>query len=152
MSKGRYLGHAALAVISTLALAACSSDIPTGPRTPSQSLTAAPTIAVSWGLYPRGDRFCYPTVFIPASTRGFWCYSTGTLYITNTGGGTLNWTSTASASWIKRSPRYGTAPSTVKVWVDGAGLPRGTYYGKLKVWATGATNSPQILYIRMQRY
>jgi hypothetical protein len=153
MSKARF---AALVVVSTMMLAACSSDTPTGPPTASQSLTltqTAPTIAVNWSiLLQPGIRFCYPTTFIPASTRGIWCYSSARLYISNTGGGTLNWTSTASASWIKRSPRYGTAPSTMKVWVDGTGLPKGTYYGRLKVWATGATNSPQILYITMRMY
>jgi hypothetical protein len=153
MSKGGYFGHAALAVASTMVLAACSSDTPTGPPMASQSLTAtAPTITVNWSLLQPGIRFCYPTVFIPASVRGVWCYSSGSLYISNTGGGTLNWTSTKSATWIKRSPRYGTAPSSMKVWVDGTGLPKGTYNGKIKVWATGATNSPQTVYITMHRY
>jgi hypothetical protein len=153
MSKGRYLGQAALAVVSALVLAACSPDTPTGPSTASQGLTATPpTIAVAWSsLQQPGIRFCYPTAFIPASSRGIWCYSSGYLYISNTGGGTLNWTSTKNASWIKRSPRYGTGPSTMKVWVDGTGLPKGTYYGKLKVWATGATNSPLTVYITMRR-
>ncbi len=50
MSKGGYLGHAALAVASSIVLAACSSDTPTGPPTASQSLMqAAPTIALSVG-------------------------------------------------------------------------------------------------------
>ena len=162
MSKRSYFGHAALAMTTLLVIAACSPDTPTSPATASetptsppaasQSLTAAaPTIAVNWSWWPTGIRFCYPTVFIPASTRGIWCYSSGSLYISNTGGGTLNWTSTKSATWIKRSPRYGTAPSSMKVWVDGTGLPKGTYYGWIKIWATGATNSPQKVYIKMQR-
>ena len=79
------------------------------------------------------------------------CPSGMSVSITNSGGGTLNWTSTRSATWIKRSPKYGTAPSTINVWVDGTGLPCGYYFGRMKVWATGATNSPQTVVMRMQR-
>jgi len=147
MSKRRYLGHAALAVASTLLLTACSSDTPTSPPTLAQSLTAAaPTISLSYSPYVL-QHLCYP--YMAYSVRG--CPTGSSVRITNIGGGTLNWTSTKSATWIKRSPRYGTAPSTMKVWVDGTGLPNKTYYGWIKVWATGATNSPQTVYITMKR-
>ena len=149
MSNRRYFGRVALAVASTVMIAACSSDTPTSPPTASETLTAAaPTISLSRTRFS----LCYPATFFPASFRGWWCYPSGYLYITNTGGGTLNWTSNKSATWIKRSPTYGTAPSTMKVWVDGTGLPRGDYYGWIKVWATGATNSPQKVYVTMHRY
>jgi hypothetical protein len=131
-----------------LVVAACASDTPTSPLTSSQALAAAsPTITLSnmrLTLY-------YPATCIPASVRCYWVYPTGNLYITNTGGGSLNWTSNKSATWIKKSPSYGTAPSTMKVSVDGTGLPRGVYYGWIKVWATGATNSPQKVEIVMHR-
>jgi len=153
MSKRRYVGHAAFAVASTMVLAACSSDTPTSPPAASQSLTeAAPTIAArfpawfNWLVLPR--TLCYPVRYY--STRGG-CPSSVPLYISNTGGGTLNWTSTKSATWIKRSPRYGTAPDTMKIWVDGTGLPTGIYYGWIKLWATGATNSPLKVYIKMAK-
>ncbi len=149
MSKGGYLGHAALAVASSIVLAACSSDTPTGPPTASQSLMqAAPTIALSrTGFELAIPAWCDGRTIV----RGFCWYSSGYLSISNTGGGTLNWTSTKSATWIKKSPRYGTAPSTMKVWVDGTGLAAGSYYGKIKVWATGATDSPQAVYITMHK-
>jgi hypothetical protein len=149
MPNRRYFAHAALAITTMLGIAACVSDTPTSPPTAPQSLTvAAPTIALSnmrLTLY-------YPAVCIPASTRCVWLYPYGNLYITNAGGGTLNWTSNKSATWIKKSPNYGTAPSTMKVWVDGTGLPSGDYYGWIKVWATGATNSPQKVEIVMHRH
>jgi hypothetical protein len=149
MPKRPYLGHAALAITTALVIVACSSDTPTSPPTASQSLTgAAPTIALSRTRFS----LCYPALWIPASTRGFWCYPSGYLSISNTGGGTLNWTVTKNATWIRRSPSTGTAPSTIKVWVDGTGLPRGDYSGRIKVWATGATNSPQVVSVVMHRY
>ena len=148
MSKYRYLGQATLALASTLLFSACSSDTPTNPPTLEQSLTAAvPTISLSYSPYLL-QHLCYP--YMAYSVRG--CPTGSSVRIANTGGGTLNWTSTKSATWIKRSPRYGTAPSTVQVWVDGTGLPNGSYYGWIKVWATGATNSPQKVYITMKRW
>jgi BACON domain-containing protein len=91
---------------------------------------------------------CYPARYY--STRGG-CPSSVSLAISNTGGGTLNWTSTKSATWIKRSPKYGTAPSTMTVSVDGTGLATGYHYGWIKIWAPGATNSPLKVYIKMLR-
>ena len=147
MPKRRFFGHVALAVASSVVIAACSSDTPTSPEAASLSPTAAaPTISLQksivWALYG----LCYPTT---GGNRP--CGPSGYLAISNTGGGTLNWTATTSATWIRRSPRYGTAPSTMKVWVDGTGLPPGAYTGWIKVWATGATNSPQTVGVIMHR-
>ena len=166
MSKRRYFGPAALAMTTVLVIVACSSETPTSPTTASDtptrppeaslSLTAAPTIAAWWrhwaysSWYVSWGTLCYPAR-LPYYNRDPGCPSSNSLYISNTGGGTLNWTSTKSATWIKRSPRYGTAPSTMKVWVDGTGLPIGTYYGWIKIWATGATNSPQKVFVTMIR-
>src|SRR5262245_2765135 len=114
MSTPRY---AAFAVASTLLLAACSSDTPTSPAAASQSsIVTAPTIALSRTYV----LVCYPD--IPVGHRP--CRSTAYLSIRNTGGGTLHWTSTKSSygGWLKRSPTYGTAPSTMKIWVDATGL------------------------------
>ena len=139
MSKRRCFGHVALAVASTVAIAACSSDTPTSPMTASPSLTAvAPAIGVS----PTTFHLCYPG---GGSTRV--CYPSGSLSISNTEGGTLNWTAAKSQTWLKISPRLGTAPSTMKVWVDPTSLPRGSYSGRVTVSATGATNSPQTVVV-----
>lgn len=143
MSKRRLFSHVALAVASSAVIAACSSDTPTSPMTASPSLTAvAPTI----GLSPTTFRLCYPG---GGSTRV--CWPSGSLSIRNTGGGTLNWTATKSKTWLKISPRLGTAPSTMKVSVDPTGLPRGTYSGRITVSATGATNSPQTVVVYFTR-
>jgi trimeric autotransporter adhesin len=108
----------------------------------------APVITITGSIALLGYSLCYPA--IPSSTRP--CGSSASLSIANTGGGTLNWTSNKSATWLKRSPNYGTAPSTVRVWVDGTGWPKGTYYGWFKIWATDATNSPQTVRVTMKRY
>lgn len=159
MSKRRFFSRAVLVLASTFASTSCS-DTPTGPASAPQALpvsvthaltteglSGAPTIYLS----RTNLSLCYPARIVMRGNRGFWCYSSGFLSIINTGGGTLNWTSTKSATWIKRSQTSGTAPSYVKVSVVGTGLPRGTYHGTIKVRATGATNSPQTVYITMQR-
>jgi hypothetical protein len=39
----------------------------------------------------------------------------------------------------------------MKVWVDGTDLPSGSYYGQIKIWAPGATNSPATIYVHVTR-
>src|SRR6185295_12815558 len=68
--------------------------------------------------------------------------ATQMINITNTGGGTLNWTASDNAAWLTASPASGTAPSTLTASVDIAGLAAGTYNGTITVSATGATNTP----------
>jgi hypothetical protein len=65
-----------------------------------------------------------------------------TLSITNTGGGTLNWTASSNQTWLAVSPTSGTAPSSATVSVNISGLAAGTYNGAITVSATGATNTP----------
>ena len=140
MSQSRYFGRATLALVTSM-IAACSSDHPTSPRPASVPLLTAPTIELSRTVF----RLCYPG---GGSTRV--CGSSGYLNIANGGGGTLNWTATKSATWLKVSPRTGTAPSRVKVWVDITGLSRGrTYAAQIRVSAPGATNSPQTATVYM---
>ncbi len=71
------------------------------------------------------------------------------LTITNSGGGTLNWSAAAMASggsWLSVSPASGsvagstTAGSTVSVAVNAAGLAAGNYSGTITITATGATS------------
>jgi PKD repeat protein len=107
--------------------------------------TAAPAIALQ--VSPLLQNLCYPARHY--STRG--CPSGGSVTISNTGGGTLKWTSTTSAPWLKSSPTSGTAPSTITVWVDGAALPPGSYSGDVLISATGATNSPRGVFVHVTR-
>jgi glucose/arabinose dehydrogenase len=65
------------------------------------------------------------------------------LSVTNTGGGTLSFTTSDDASWLAASPASGTAPGSVSVSVNHAGLARGTYSGTVVVTAAGAAGSPK---------
>jgi PKD repeat protein len=120
------------------------------PVTVTGAQTAAPptiSIGVPYGLVRYG--LCYPALVGP-SVRG--CRSSAYLSISNTGGGTLNWTATKDATWLRISPKSGAAPSTMAVWVNATGVPPGSYYGHITVSAPGATNSPQMVTVRFTRY
>ena len=80
-----------------------------------------------------------PTIGVSPSSFSFTATAGGanpanqSLSITNTGGGTLNWTASDNATWLSISPTSGTAPSTVTVSVNIAGLTAGTYNGTITV-------------------
>jgi glucose/arabinose dehydrogenase/PKD repeat protein len=65
------------------------------------------------------------------------------LSVTNTGGGTLSFTTSDDASWLAATPASGTAPGSVSVSVSHTGLARGTYTGNVVITASGATGSPR---------
>jgi glucose/arabinose dehydrogenase/PKD repeat protein len=72
-----------------------------------------------------------------------------TFNVTNTGGGTLNWTASESASWLTVTPASGTAPSTLTASVSTAGLAPGTYTAPITVTAAGATGSPKTVNVTL---
>ena len=65
------------------------------------------------------------------------------LAIANTGGGTETWSATASQPWVVLGQTSGTAPSSLSVSVNPAGLNAGTYTATITVTSTRASNSPQ---------
>ncbi|MEW6130033.1 MAG: S8 family serine peptidase [Acidobacteriota bacterium] len=89
-----------------------------------------------------------PTIGVSPSSLSFTATAGGanpanqSLSITNTGGGTLNWTASSNQTWLSVSPTSGTAPSTATVSVNITGLAAGTYNGAITISATGATNTP----------
>jgi len=89
-----------------------------------------------------------PTIGVSPSSLSFTATAGGanpanqSLSITNTGGGTLNWTASDNAAWLSVSPTSGTAPSSTTASVNISGLAAGTYNGTITISATGATNSP----------
>jgi uncharacterized protein (TIGR03437 family) len=69
--------------------------------------------------------------------------------ITNTGGGSLSWTASASANWIGVSPPSGKAPATLSISVNPAGLSPGSYGANVQIAATGATGSPAAVVVTL---
>ncbi|HLG93411.1 MAG TPA: BACON domain-containing carbohydrate-binding protein, partial [candidate division Zixibacteria bacterium] len=67
------------------------------------------------------------------------------LEITNTGGGSLNWSvsSKHNSTWLSAGPANGTAPSTVTASITTTGLVPNTYADTLVILSGDASNSPQ---------
>lgn len=83
-----------------------------------------------------------PASFSFTATAGGANPANQVLNISNTGGGTLNWSASDNAPWLTISPTSGTAPSSVTLSVNITGLAAGTYNGAITVTAPGATNTP----------
>jgi subtilase family serine protease len=69
--------------------------------------------------------------------------------IANTGGGPETWSATTAQAWVVLGQTSGTAPSTLSVSVNPAGLNPGTYTATITVTATGASNSPQAITVTL---
>lgn len=68
------------------------------------------------------------------------------LYITNSGGGTLKFSSTTNAKWISLTPAQGSVSKdqkSIKVAIDSSGLAAGTHRGEIRFIDSAAANSPQ---------
>jgi len=69
--------------------------------------------------------------------------------ISNSGGGTLNWTISESSNWLTCSPASGQGNGTVTVNADQTVLPAGTYDANITVSSSNADNSPQIVSVSL---
>jgi glucose/arabinose dehydrogenase/PKD repeat protein len=68
-----------------------------------------------------------------------------TVAVSNTGGGTLNFSASDDASWLTVTPATGTAPRDLTVSVDVSGLAAGTHTATLRVESAGANGSPRLI-------
>ena len=83
-----------------------------------------------------------PVLAVAPSSLTFTGAGSQSLAISNTGGGTLNWTAAANQAWLSVSPLSGTGVGSVSVTANVTGLAPGTYNGAVTITATGATGSP----------
>jgi hypothetical protein len=87
-----------------------------------------------------------PSSFSFSATQGGSNPSSQTLSIWNSGGGTLSWSVSDSASWLTLSPTSGSSTGetdSVTLSVSISGLSAGSYSGTITISASGATNTPQ---------
>ncbi|MFW9842851.1 MAG: hypothetical protein ACFFES_18340, partial [Candidatus Thorarchaeota archaeon] len=108
---------------------------PAADNTPQKAIVTVtveeppPTIAVN------------PTSFAYTITEGNAIPDTQ-VAITNTGGGTLNWTVSNVTAWLTLNPTSGSGDATVVVSFDVAGVPAGTYHDTITVSDPAAINDP----------
>jgi hypothetical protein len=75
-----------------------------------------------------------------------------TFFISNRGGGTLDWSVTDDADWLYCTPTSGTNSAVITVLVYISGLSAGTYTGIITVEDQNAFNSPQTVTITLKVY
>jgi len=69
-----------------------------------------------------------------------------TLFISNGGGGTLDWTAEADVSWLNLNPASGNNNgASIMVNIDASGLNNGTYTGTITISDPAVENSPQMV-------
>ena len=110
------------------------------PKTVAVTLTvnpATPVLAVS------------PASLTFNATAGGANPAAQTFGISNTGGGTLNWTIADNQTWLSVAPVSGAGAATPSVSVNTAGLAAGTYTGTVTVTASGATGSPKTVAVTL---
>ena len=87
-----------------------------------------------------------PTNLAFAGTVGGTNPAAQSFTITNSGGGTLTWTLSSNAAWLRLNTASGTTTTetdTISASVTTSGLAAGTYNAVLTVTASGSTNSPR---------
>jgi hypothetical protein len=62
--------------------------------------------------------------------------------VTNTGGGSLTFTTSSDSTWLTATPASGSAPQAVQLSVNITGLAIGTYTGHVTITSTGTQGSP----------
>ena len=72
-----------------------------------------------------------------------------TLAITNSGGGTLDWSVSDDAPWLSVSPASGSGAANLQVSTSLSGLAVGTYTGTITVTAPGAAGSPRTVAVTL---
>jgi hypothetical protein len=91
----------------------------------SFTISAAPAIGAS------------PTSLSFTAQQGNGNPAAKTLTISNTGGGTLNWSVSHDATWLSHTPGTGIGTGTVTISVTTGSLTAGTYNGVVTLHATG---------------
>jgi hypothetical protein len=74
------------------------------------------------------------------------------LFITNSGGGTLDWTASTNQKWLNCSPASGTNSGEISVSINATGLVKGTYQGTIIISDPNASNSPQTVEVTLMVY
>ncbi|MDI6793079.1 MAG: thrombospondin type 3 repeat-containing protein, partial [bacterium] len=123
----------------TAAITVSDLNASNSPQTVSVTLTvseAPPAISLD------------PTSLIFTATEGGSNPADQTFEVSNTGGGSLNWTASDDATWLLLSPTSG-INTTVTVSVDITGLSAGTYTATITVSNAAATNSPRTVAVSL---
>ena len=126
------------AILGTLATGTHTGTI-TLSATGASSVSIPVTLTVTAAPVPPAIG-ASPTSLTFAATQGGANPANQTLTISNTGGGTLNWSVSDSAAWLTASPTSGTGNGAVTLTATTSTLTASSYTGTVTIAATGATS------------
>jgi hypothetical protein len=107
--------------------------------TGASSVTVPVTFTVSTAPVPPAIG-ASPTTVSFAATQGSANPATQTVSISNTGGGTLSWTASDNAPWLRLSPTSGTGNGAVTLTVTTGTLTASSYNAMVTMNAAGASS------------
>jgi hypothetical protein len=96
-----------------------------------------------------------PVIELNRESLYFSALTTGTesapqdLWVSNSGGGILNWTASADVDWITVTPTSGTDKSRITVSVNAAGKTVGQYSGTVTISAPDASNTSETVSVSL---
>jgi hypothetical protein len=131
LSAGTYTGNV------TISAGAVSGSPKVVPVTLTVAPPSPPALAVS------------PSTLSFSATTGGTAPAAKSIAVTNTGGGSMAWTASESASWLSLSPGSGTNDGTVTVTPSTTGLAAGTYTTDVTIAAPGVSGSPKTVTVTM---
>jgi uncharacterized protein (TIGR03437 family) len=101
----------------------------------SQSASTPVTVAVSLTVKnpPGAELAVSPASLTFAGVQGGANPDAATIFISNTGVGTLSWTATSTATWLSVDKALGVAPAALTVSVNSSGLAVGSYQGSITI-------------------
>jgi hypothetical protein len=103
------------------------------------TVTAAPAPTPTLTLSPATLSFSYQSGAAAPAAKTVAVAGTGLSYTV----------ATSAGSWLTATPASGTAPGSVSVSVNPAGMTAGTYNGTATITAAGAANSPQTVAVTL---
>jgi glucose/arabinose dehydrogenase len=141
---------------STLTASVSTAGLAPGTYTAPVTVTAAgatgspKTVDVTLTVSPQAPALAVaPASLSFSGTQGGASPAAQSLSVTNTGGGSLSWTAADNQTWLSVSPASGSAPGTVAVSANTAGLTAGTYTGTVTITAAGASGSPRTVAVTL---
>ena len=137
----------------TIWIQVASSGLAPGPYSATVNISApgstppSQTVSISLGVTsPTTPSLSVaPSNLFFSATPGSSSTVAQSLNISNSGGGTLNWTATANQPWITLSSASGTGPQILAVGASVAGLAPGTHTGSVTISAPDAAVSVQTI-------
>jgi len=91
------------------------------------------------------------TLIFGATTAGVKT-SSQSFQVTNSGGGTLNWSVATNQTWLSCLPVSGTGNTSIAASVNPTGLAAGSYTATITVSSTNAPNSPKTINVFLTVY